>query len=128
MGFMLSGGNEKGKAPHITSASSLPMYKIKSYGVWNAVTDYTGMTFSKFYSKSTDCGGSQKVFGLNPHSSDYIPLQKFSQSTFIDVADDAMAYIYDPKPDWNNPDDCIGFPCTAPANVVITHTGVRYGG
>lgn len=40
MGFMLSGGNMKGKKPHITSASSLPMYKIKSYGAWNVVTDY----------------------------------------------------------------------------------------
>lgn len=39
-----------------------------------------------------------------------------------------MAYIYDPPEEWNNPDDCIGFPCTAPSNVVISHERVLYLG
>ncbi len=65
---------------------------------------------------------------MNPYSSDYIPLQKFTYSKFVDVADEAMAYIMDPPEAWNNPDDCIAFPCTAPSNVVITHENVLYGG
>ena len=119
MGFMLSGGNEKGKKPHITSKSSLPMYKIKSYGAYNVVTNYKDVNFGNFKSNFTSCGARQTVFGLNPSSSDYIPLQKFTNSKFVNVADEAMAYIYDPPEAWNNPDDCLGFPCTAPSNVVI---------
>ncbi len=40
MGFMLAGSNEHKKLPHIDAPSSLPMYKIKSYGAYNAVTDF----------------------------------------------------------------------------------------
>lgn len=39
-----------------------------------------------------------------------------------------MAWIMDPNPGWNNVDDCIGFPCTAPSNVVITHEKTSYSG
>ena len=116
------------KVPHITSASSLPMYKIKSYGAWNVVTDYRDTTFSSFASNFTNCGAMQSVFGLNPYSSDYIPLQTFTNSSFNNVADEAMAYIYDPPEGWNNPDDCIAFPCTAPSNVVIQLERVQYSG
>jgi len=56
MGFMLAGGNMHEKVPHITSASSLPMWKIKSYGAWNVVTDFKSNTFSNFESNFTDCG------------------------------------------------------------------------
>lgn len=34
----------------------------------------------------------------------------------------------DPNPGWNNVDDCIGFPCTAPSNVVIDHQLASYSG
>ena len=128
MGFMLSGANEGDKKPHIDSPSKLPMYKIKSYGAYNAATNYEYITFNNWLTNRTDCGASQRIFALNPYSSDYIPLQKFTYSKFINVADDAMAYIYDPPQEWNNPDDCVGFPCTAPSNVVITHDGVQYSG
>jgi len=128
MGFMLSGSNEGKKEPHINSPSMLPMYKIKSYGAYHAATNFEYITFSKWLSNETDCGARQSIFALNPYSSDYVPLQKFSYSKFTDVSDDAIAYIYDPPEGWNNPDDCVGFPCTAPSNVVITHDGVQYSG
>lgn len=128
MGFMLAGGNMKGKKPHIDSTSQLPMWKIKSYGAWNVVTDFQSNTFSNFESNFTDCGALQNVFAVNKYSSDYIPVQKFTNTKFFNVADDAMAYIYDPPEEWNNPDDCIAFPCTAPSNVVITHDKVTYSG
>ena len=128
MGFMLSGANEHGKDPHINAPSPLPMYKIKSYGAYNAATNFEYITFSNWLTNTTDCGAFQSIFALNPYSSDYIPLQKFTYSKFVNVADEAMAYIYDPPEEWNNPDDCIAFPCTAPSNVVITHDGVQYGG
>lgn len=74
MGFMLSGSNEGKKDPHIASPSKLPMYKIKSYGAYNAATNYEYITFSQWLSNTTDCGALQTIFGVNPHSSDYIPL------------------------------------------------------
>jgi len=86
------------------------------------------MTFSNYKSKFTNCGAVQTVFGLNPFSSDYIPLQKFTYSKFVEVADEAMAFIYDPPEEWNNPDDCIGFPCTAPSNVVMQFDRTQYAG
>ena len=56
MGFMLSGSNEHPKKFHINTPSSLPMYKIKSYGAWNASTSYKSVTFSNFMSNTTACG------------------------------------------------------------------------
>jgi hypothetical protein len=74
MGFMLSGANEHPKVPHIDSPSPLPMYKIKSYGAYNAATNYEYITFSNWLTNTTDCGAFQSIFALNPYSSDYIPL------------------------------------------------------
>jgi hypothetical protein len=39
-----------------------------------------------------------------------------------------MAYFYDPPEEWNNKDDCVGFPCTAPSNIVLTFTNTQYSG
>jgi hypothetical protein len=39
-----------------------------------------------------------------------------------------MAYIYDPPEEWNNPTDCIAFPCTAPSNIVISFEGTTFSG
>lgn len=55
-------------------------------------------------------------------------MQRFTGSIFEDVHDDAMAYLFDPPAKWNNIDDCIGFPCTAPHNVVIEHHQASYEG
>jgi hypothetical protein len=56
MAFMLFGGNHGKKPLHITSASSLPHYKIKSYGAWNASTDISSVVFENFPSNATKCG------------------------------------------------------------------------
>ena len=39
-----------------------------------------------------------------------------------------MAYLYDPPEEWNNVDDCVGFPCTTPSNIVMTFTNTQYLG
>jgi len=41
---------------------------------------------------------------------------------------EAMISIYDPPEEWNNPTDCIAFPCTAPSNIVMLFENVKYGG
>ncbi len=68
------------------------------------------------------------IFGVNEHASDYIPLHKFTNTKFNNVHDDAMAYIYDPPEEWNNPTDCIAFPCTAPSNIVISFEDTSFSG
>lgn len=39
-----------------------------------------------------------------------------------------MAFLMDPPEKWNNLDDCIGFPCTAPSNIVMHFTRSSYDG
>ena len=72
-GIMLSGGNTKYKLFHIDSASALPSYKIKSYGAYNISTEFINMTFENF-SNQTRCGARQRIFEINEHSSDNIPV------------------------------------------------------
>jgi len=39
-----------------------------------------------------------------------------------------MAYIFDPPQEWNNVDDCIGFPCTAPSNAIFSFKSSKFSG
>jgi len=125
---MLFGSNEGSKDPHITSPSSLPMYKIKSYGTFNADTIIKTVTFNNFVSNETACFASQSVFVRNPHSSDFIPTQNFEYVTFNNVNEDAMAFLEDPNPKWINPTDCIAFDCTAPSNIVMLFEKTKFSG
>lgn len=47
---------------------------------------------------------------------------------FDNVSDDSLANFMDPPEKWNNLDDCIGFPCTAPSNVVMDFRSTDYTG
>jgi hypothetical protein len=128
MGFMGFSGRHKGKDFHIDSASALPMHKAKSYGTWAADTYMKDLKFINFVSNRTECGARQVVFELNDHESDYYPPQNFFNTEFNNVHDDAMAYLWDPPEKWNNLDDCIAFPCTAPWNVLFLFEGTTYSG
>jgi hypothetical protein len=119
LGLLAFGSNHGAKSFHIDMLSALPLRKIKSYGAWAAQTYSKGNTFKNFLQRETMCGASQSIFGLVDSASDHIPTQNFDYTTFENVHDDAMAYIMDPKPGWENLSDCIGFPCTAPSNVVF---------
>lgn len=103
------------------------MYLIKSYGVWSAETSIYGITF-KGFAAQTKCGSRQSVFAPNPHSSDYIPMQNYRDTTFVDVEADAYAYFYDPPMKWANDEDCGNFPCTAPSNIVMKFKNTLYEG
>jgi len=128
MAFMLFGGNHKDKSLYITSPSPRPLHKVKSYGNWAANSDITNTIFEHFTSNKTACGAQQRIFGLNNHASDYVPLHTFDFTTFKNVHTDAMTYLYDPPEEWHNPTDCIGFPCTAPSNVVLVFDNTVFEG
>lgn len=52
---MLANGALKGKDPHITAASALPFYKVKSEGAWGTFFEGTTMFFYNF-DTTTVCG------------------------------------------------------------------------
>lgn len=49
-GLMLFGANRGGKPLHPTMASSLPIYKIKSYGSWGPEVKLNRVAFRNFES------------------------------------------------------------------------------
>ena len=65
---------------------------------------------------------------MNEHSSDSIPMHVFTNAKFINVMNDAVAFLMDPVPGWAVKDDCGPFPCTAPSNVVMQFTGASFSG
>jgi len=122
------GGNMGGKEFHISASSPMPMQHIMSYGAWAASTNFENVRFIDWQSAETPCGAQQSIFGLIYDQSDFVPTQRLYGSEFINVHQDALAWIMDPNPGWNNVDDCIGFPCTAPSNVVIDLQDTKYSG
>lgn len=126
--YLLQGSNHGSKSFHIDSASSLPLRKVKSYGAFNADTMNERIKFIDFLRNETHCGAHQRLFGLIESSSDHIPVQNFDYVEFENVHNDAMAFIMDPPSKWENLSDCIGFPCTAPSNVVMLFRNSKFEG
>lgn len=99
-----------------------------SYGAWASKTNIQNIVYEDFDYEFTRCGSPQSVFALNPSYSDYIPLQNIDGVEFVNVADNAVAFIMDPNPGWANPKDCVLFPCTAPSNVIFSFKNARFSG
>jgi hypothetical protein len=59
-------------------------------------------------------GKSQKVLYLNPHQGDYYPIQEWTDTVFVNIAADNLAYLMSPPAGWAVIDDCGLFPCTGP--------------
>ena len=108
-------------------ASPIPIYKIKSDGAYGTVTDFQNVKFYNFKA-TTKCGAKQRVFKVSKYASDYIPKQNFKYTSFSNVEDAAVNYIYDPPEEWAKIDDCGEWPCTAPQNVVVQFEGTTYSG
>jgi hypothetical protein len=125
-GFMLFGSNLGGKALHPEMKSSLPVSKIKSEGAWAGAVEVDNFQFKGFSSATTRCGAKQHVFARNRHASDYIPRQKFTNTLFDDVSEDALIFIDRPPAGWAVIDDCGEWPCTAPENVLLAFEGTTY--
>lgn len=57
---------------------------------------------------------------MNFWQPDYLPMMEFFDSKFVDVEEDAVAWLMNPHPNWANLDDCGDYPCTAPKNALLT--------
>ena len=65
---------------------------------------------------------------INEWQSDYVPMMEFFDTTFTDVKDGALAYIYDPPEIWATLDDCGDYPCTAPKNTLMSFQDTKFSG
>jgi hypothetical protein len=107
--------------------SGFPYYKVKSYGVWDAEAELSGLIINNFKAR-TKCGGRQQVFTIMEFASDYIPPHTFDNIVFNEVENDAFGWFMDPPERWANVDDCIDFPCTAPSNLLFHFENTQFTG
>jgi len=117
----------KAKKPHETSKSALPLWKVMSDVAWTGVNHIERNTFIGFKSR-THMDRKMSIYALNPSQSDYQPMVIAKDNKFVDVEDDSLFYFSSPSPGWANLKDCGDFPCTAPHNVLFSHTGSKWEG
>ena len=91
-GFMLFSGNQGTKALHPEGASSLPLYKLKTYGTFGIEVAVSEIEFYDFQ-KTTKCGKRQRLFERNPSAADYIPLHIFDTVSLSNVEREAYIWI-----------------------------------
>jgi hypothetical protein len=118
--IIFNGAKEGGPVEqHITMMSEMPMEEIAKNPVWGLVCKMSRNKFMNFISK-TALGRKQGLFFNEKGQADYIPMIQGFENEFVDLKDGAFATISDPNPFWANLKDCGDFPCTAPANVLIS--------
>jgi len=127
-GLWTSGAMKDPKDLHPTMASALPIYKTHSAASWGSKVLFTDMFFHNWQSNKTVCGARQSIFGNNIGFSDYVAKQMFERVTFENVAQDAMAYLFDPPKKWINVTDCGNFECTGPRNLLFDFKYALYKG
>jgi len=116
---MLSAFSNTNKPALITSPPAHPQYKIKSDASFGGRTFYNNLEFIGFNSNKTFCGMKQSLFTINPTSPDYVPAIKLTNTRFENVAQESIAYFFDPPWEWAVLDDCGEFPCTGPLNILL---------
>jgi len=104
--------------------SKLPYHKIKSYSNWYVQGHHSGVTFKNWESGTREnCENEsdkvQKIFFLNEYSADHIPIDRYVDTIFENVHNEAFAHLKDPKPGWAVLKECGNFPCTGPDNAII---------
>jgi hypothetical protein len=104
-GMIITGATFNGKDLHVEDMSPLPIPKLKSLSTWGTIQKMYRNEFIGFEAKTSE-GLRQSAIQINEWQSDYVPIMEFFETTFTDVKDGAMAYIYDPPEKWANLDDC----------------------
>jgi len=84
---------------------SLPYENIMGEGNWNTVATNINVHFKNWKSATRQhCSSastkSQKALFINPFNADHVPVNTFTGTKFVNVANDAVAYLEDPKPWW----------------------------
>ena len=120
-GIWLPGASSGSKKVPESMLSSLPYHKLMSEASWMTEAFATNVTFKNWASGEKSCSSSKyhRIFAINSAASDHVPVIVFTNSVFENVANDAIAYLYDPPAGWADINDCGAFPCTAPKNLII---------
>lgn len=79
MGHMNSSNIRAKKTPHNPMMSARPVWKPKDYSTWLAKAIVENVHFHQF-AATTACGATQRVFGMNAHGSDMIPMHYFNNA------------------------------------------------
>jgi hypothetical protein len=103
------------------------MYKIKGDSGWGGRTKLNRNVFSGFKAE-TALGHRQSIFGSSYYQPDYTPMLEFTDTTFIDVEESALAWLEDPHGAWAVIPDCGNFPCSGPKNVLYSLKGTTWEG
>jgi len=103
------------------------MHKLKANSAWGGTATMRNCTFERFKGK-TALDKYDTVFGLDEYQSDWVPPITLTDSTFIDISEDALAHFIDPNPAWAFIDDCGEFPCTGPLNSLHTFKNTKWLG
>lgn len=112
----------------VTFPSNLPYYTRDSVASYGGQAQYQNLHFNNFLTSTTFCGADQRIFRLNPKSPDYTPRSKLNGTTFNNVGQDAMFYIFSPPWSWAGLSDCGKYPCTGPNNTYMSFKNTKYTG
>ncbi|CAI2373695.1 unnamed protein product [Moneuplotes crassus] len=132
-GMWGSSGTQKGKVFPELKLTNLPYHKMKSYGSWFTEAHHINITFKNFPSGTRqNCASSttklQRVIGLNPSASDFAAVNRYTDSIFNNVHNDAVAYFPGSNPAWAILKACGSFPCTGIENAVYKFEGTTFTG
>lgn len=126
-GYLAASGTTGGKSHHIGKLSPLPPQKIKSIASWGTKVELYRTTFIGFKA-TTEEGMKNRAFQMNPTGSDYVPMQEFYDTKFINCEDDALGFFFEPPQGWAIIKDCGNFPCTAPKNTLFSFKRTQFTG
>lgn len=110
--------------------SHLPYEKPISYANWFTEARVTNVKFKNWESGFRSCSSTtlHRVFGINSDASDGNPITYLDQVEFVNVNNDAVAYLFTPPQKWAIVRDCGQFPCTGPLNLALKFTNTIASG
>ena len=101
------------------TSSQLPWYKVKSDHIWKATYTITGVTFENFDDSLVSGCSANRAINTNPYASDSSAATKLSNINHINVANTNRIFFANPDDAWIGLDDCGGWYCTGPKNIIV---------
>lgn len=120
----------KGKVFPEVKLSNLPYEKVKSFANFFIELKASNIKFKNWDSGFRSCDSTKyhRIFGVNSYNADNTPVHMFDQVEFVNVHNDAVAYLYTPPAEWAIIKDCGQFVCTGPLNTILKFTNARATG
>ncbi|TNV88229.1 hypothetical protein FGO68_gene13028 [Halteria grandinella] len=117
-----------GKPIAILADVLYPQHLQFSDAAYSGRNFFENLKFINFDKPKDNCGNQVRIIGLNPTAPDLIHPSKFTNTKFINVHEDTLAYLDAPDPGWANPDKCGSFSCTGRDNILIEFEKTQFSG